>query len=151
VIIIKVNDVDYRKVKYVKEYDEVPAFKHAHEYDAGYDLYSIENKLILPFQTVLIKTNLRLQIPPGYQFKITGRSGMSRGGWLVHTGTIDSGYIGNIGVIIQNTKLWPRKIHEQQRIAQGIFSKITYMDPVICEQLEETERGEGGFGHTGKF
>lgn len=145
---IKPNIIE---VDYLREDTDIPPFKHAHEYDAGYDLYSIEDKWIWPGQTVLIKSNIRLQVPIGYQFKITGRSGMSKDGWHVYTGTVDSDYIGNIGIIIRNNKLWPRKIHKGQRVAQGILSKVTYMNLEEQEVLMETERGEGGFGHTGKF
>ena len=100
--------------------------------------------------TILIPTGIYIQLPDGYEAQIRPRSGLSLKQQLVATfGTIDTDYIGEIGVIINNTGKGERIIKPGDRIAQLVFAKVEKAKWNLVEELEETERGEGGFGSTG--
>jgi len=100
--------------------------------------------------TVLIPTGLFLEIPEGYEAQIRPRSGLSLKQNLVAIlGTIDSDYRGEIGVILYNTSKGERIIQPGDRIAQMVFAKVEKAELILTEEISETERGEGGFGHTG--
>jgi len=128
--------------------------EYAKEGDAGFDLYSVECKTLKPFETKVFKTGLKMEIPFGYEVQIRPTSGKSLKTHLRvanSPGTIDSGYRGEVGVIIQNTH--PKSniyISIGERLAQGVLKKvpITKIVEIDESELNETERGEGGFGHT---
>ncbi|WP_422661642.1 dUTP diphosphatase (plasmid) [Paenibacillus sp. EC2-1] len=137
-----------------------PAYKNNRPgVDAGYDLYSLEDKWLMPFQTHVLKTNSHIHIPKGLLGRVTSRSGHSKKGWLTHPGTIDHGYTGNIGVIMTNLSLFPRRIKAGTRIAQIIFMPFVApeMEEVdddhfycLVERLSGSSRGETGFGDSGE-
>lgn len=119
---------------------------------AGADLYAIEDCIIRSGNTVIIKTGLSVVIPDGYCGLVQGRSGLSvKDHYHVKTGTIDSDYRGEIGVIISNpcTSHMPLHIAKGDRIAQILFMPIEQAHFIEVEELDETERGSGGFGSTG--
>lgn len=140
------------KVAKVNELATMP--KYAKEGDAGFDLYSVDCKTLRPFETKVFKTGLKFEIPWGYEVQIRPTSGKSLNSHIrvANTpGTIDSGYRGEIGVIIQNTH--PRKninINIGERLAQGVLKKVPMAKIVEVDEgeLSQTERGEGGYGHT---
>lgn len=120
---------------------------------AGFDLHSCEDFTILPNQTVAISTGLAYEIPEGYELQIRPRSGMAhKSGIQVANspGTIDSDYRGVVKVLLYNSsdKNFPISIGD--RIAQGIITQYERAEFAVVEELSETERGEGGFGSTGK-
>lgn len=123
--------------------------------DAGYDLRALEGSgIILPFQTKIVKANVRAQIPKGYHLEIIGRSGLSSKGILVHRGTIDPGYTGIIGVIMTNLKLRPVRFKKGERIAQMIIAKhekpeLVELSEPEFEVASASDRGGKGFGHSG--
>lgn len=118
---------------------------------AGYDLYSSENSEIDPLKRALIKTNISIAIPDGYYGRIAPRSGLAyKNGIDVMAGVIDSDYRGDVGVILYNTGADVFQIKKGDRIAQLIIEKCHTVDWLETEDLSETERGEGGYGHTGK-
>lgn len=101
----------------------------------------------------LIPTGIRMAIPEGYEVQVRPRSGLA----LKHgismanaVGTIDSDYRGEIGVILINLSKDDYTIQPQERIGQLVLNKVEQMDFEIVASLDETTRGEGGFGHTGK-
>lgn len=105
---------------------------------------------INPGERVLIGTGLAFSIPEGYEMQIRDRSGLSlRRGLKVFNspGTIDSDYRGEVGIILWNTTRKPIEILRGERIAQAIISKVEKVEWELAN-LEETERGEGGFGST---
>ena len=111
---------------------------------------SIELK---PFDRVLIPTGLFMSIPEGYEGQIRGRSGLAlkHGISLANgIGTIDSDYRGEIKIILVNISTQSYFIDKGDRIAQLILSKYEKIEFDEVESLEETERSDGGFGHTGK-
>ena len=118
----------------------------------GMDLQAnIRNEIhIFGGATILIPTGIYIQLPDGYEAQVRPRSGLALKQQLVATfGTIDSDYIGEIGVIINNVGKGERVIKPGDRIAQLVFAKIEKCEWNVVEELEETERGESGFGSTG--
>ena len=122
---------------------------------AGIDLQAyIPSQIELkPFGRALIPTGLYISIPKGYEGQIRGRSGLAlkHGITLANgIGTIDSDYRGEIKVILINLGDKPFIVNNGDRIAQLVLSKYETIEFELVESLEETIRGQGGFGHTGK-
>lgn len=106
-----------------------------------------------PMRRILVPTGLYMEIPEGYEGQVRPRSGLAlkSGITVLNTpGTIDADYRGQVGVILINLSDKPFVINNGDRIAQLIIAKCEQMDAVQVEVLSETERGAGGFGHTGK-
>jgi len=118
---------------------------------AGYDLYSIEAGVIKPQKRCLIKTGIVLEIPSGYYGRIAPRSGLAfKNGIDVMAGVIDSDYRGEIGVILYNSDFSSDFVFGVgDKIAQIIFEKHYDFDIIETKELNETQRGIGGFGSTG--
>lgn len=121
----------------------------AHATDAGLDLYSPAKYRIPAFGRVKIDTGVHVQIPPNHVGYVKGRSSMIARGILAGEGTIDEGYTGSIGVILVNATPDVIDIDPYDRIAQLVVQPVKYPSVKIVESLEETERGDGGFGSTG--
>lgn len=127
--------------------------KYATEGSAGMDLYSNEDKIIIPpHSRRIIKTGIFIQLPEGYEAQIRPRSGLAHrhGITVLNTpGTIDSDYTGEIGVILYNSTLTPYFVTKGERIAQMVVSKYEKIEWENVLILENTKRGNGGFGSTG--
>jgi dUTP pyrophosphatase len=152
--------------------------RKAHESDAGFDLYAVEDTVIEPGETALIKTGLAVELPEGFEMQIRPRSGVTLKTKLrVQLGTVDCSYRGEVGVIVDNIEVIdecnkrafvPRGadgclienyvtptllntyiIRKGERVAQAVIAKLPAVE--ICEvgELGETLRGEGGFGSSG--
>lgn len=122
--------------------------RRAHREDAGFDLYSPRNA-VLCGGTARIKLGVCVEIPKGYVGFIMGRSSLNKKGVSCLTGVIDSGYTGEIAVIL-NTVGTLAMIKKGDRIAQLVVTKLADIDNVVAvDKLDDTERGDGGFGSTG--
>ncbi|MFP4005978.1 MAG: dUTP diphosphatase [Candidatus Hadarchaeia archaeon] len=133
----------------IKENAIIPSKQH--ENDVGYDIFSIEDDTLKSGDIKLIGTGLKMSLPKNLEAQIRPRSGLALSGVIVPNspGTIDPGYRGELKVILGNIGSEEIKIEKGDRIAQLIFSKIAH--PELSEgKVEETERGENGFGSTGK-
>ncbi len=133
--------------------NELPAYKTKNS--AGLDLRaSLEEFVILkPFQRKLISTGLFIELPQGYEAQIRPRSGLAlkQGVTVLNTpGTIDSDYRGEIGIILINLSNENFQINNGDRICQMIIAPYQQVDLVQVDVINNTERGAGGFGHTGK-
>lgn len=122
---------------------------------AGMDLRAnLDAPLTLaPLERRLIPTGLRIALPPGYEAQVRPRSGMALKhgiGVLNAPGTIDADYRGEISVILVNLSSEPFTIQDGDRIAQMIVARHERVEWTATESLDETERGTGGFGHTGR-
>lgn len=109
--------------------------------------------IIYPGGRALIPSGLHVAIPEGYEIQVRDRSGMAlRHGIMVTNGvgTIDSSYRGDVGVILTNTGTESFTVEQGDRIAQLVLQQVPKIEWVPVEALDKTERGEGGFGHTGK-
>lgn len=122
---------------------------------AGFDFHAIEDMEIATRQTVLVKTGLSMEIPEGYELQVRPRSGMSLKTKMRIAnapGTVDSDYRGEICIIMENMGMLgglPYDIKKGDRIAQGVICPV-FQATFIEDELNDTERGEGGFGSSGK-
>ena len=122
---------------------------------AGMDVRAHISKEIelQPLDRVLIPTGLKFGIPDGYEVQVRPRSGLALkyGITLLNTpGTIDSDYRGELKMIIANMSKDSYTINPGERIGQLVLNKVEQIEWEVVETLDETERGAGGFGHTGK-
>lgn len=129
--------------------------EYATEDSAGFDLRAdvSEPVKLRPFERKLVKTGLFLELPERYEAQIRPRSGLAlKSGITVLNapGTIDADYRGEIGVILINLSREEFTINKGDRIAQMVINSYQKVDFVEVEQLEDSPRGEGGFGSTGK-
>ncbi|MFT4297966.1 MAG: dUTP diphosphatase [Candidatus Woesearchaeota archaeon] len=138
------------KITKIKENAIIP--KYAKPGDAGVDLCSTENYNLKPGERCLVSTGIKIALPDGYEAQVRPRSGLAlkNGISIVNTpGTIDSCYRGELGVIVINHGQEEFKIEQGMRIAQMIINKVEQAEFQEVEELDKTERGEGGFGHSG--
>jgi len=138
------------KINKIKENAILPHY--AHEGDAGVDLYSAENYVLRPGQITLVSTGIKLAIPKGYEAQIRPKSGLALNHGISvcnSPGTIDSGYRGEIGVITINHSKEEFKIEKGTKIAQMVFNKIEKAEFEEVKDLDNTKRGQNGFGSTG--
>jgi dUTP pyrophosphatase len=134
---------------------DVPLPSYATEGSAGMDIYAaVETETIIPVgETALIPAGFSIELPPGYEGQVRPRSGLAikHGiGILNAPGTIDSDYRGEVKVILSNFGKQPFTIRRGDRIAQLVIASFNRVEWVEVEQLESTDRGAGGFGHTGQ-
>ena len=124
------------------------------EYAAGCDLYACleEPVTITPHETVLIKTGIALEVPVGYAGLIYARSGLASKRNLApanKVGVVDPDYRGEFMVALHNHSEEPAIVEPEERIAQLVITPFLTADFQLCDQLSDTQRGEGGFGSTG--
>ena len=128
--------------------------KYGSEYAAGFDLYScnLEEIEIEPQETILIKTGIAMEIPSGYAGFIYARSGLASKKGLApanKVGVVDSDYRGEVMVALHNHSKEKQIINPQERIAQMVIAPYVKVDFNEVDSLNDTIRGEGGFGSTG--
>ncbi len=119
---------------------------------SGFDIHAIHETVIEPGKWALVQTGLIFEIPKGYELQIRPRSGLAlkHGITVLNApGTVDSDYRGEVGVILVNMGNEPYIVRPGDRIAQGVIAPIVQAKFEIVGSLNETQRGEGGFGHTG--
>lgn len=142
-----------KNINYVSPY----ILEKGRESDSGYDLrlQSIKDKeanTIDSLETVLIHTGLYLELPDDIEVQVRPKSSLSSKGLLVHFGTEDSGYRGEVLVAMTNLNNGEVELEDNRKIAQIVFNKKTDVNLDKVEVIsKETDRGEGGFGSTGKF
>lgn len=142
-----------KKVKIVnKSNNPLPEYKTPGS--AGVDLRAnvTETTYVYPMKRALVPTGLYIALPRGYEAQVRPRSGLAinNGIFVLNTpGTIDSDYRGELKVILANLSDTTFKIEPGDRIAQLVISKYETAEFELVDELDETERGEGGFGHTG--
>ena len=122
---------------------------------AGMDVYSNEELELEPLSTTVVKTGLFVKIPEGYEIQVRPRSGLSAKSKLRianSPGTIDSDYLGEIGIIVDNTsQTFSYTVKKGERIAQLVLKKVEQIEWEEVEEFSETtERNVGGYGSTGK-
>lgn len=125
--------------------------KRAHDLDAGYDLFSREDAIISPNSGGVFDTGVHVAIPEGYVGFLKSKSGLNVRHSLQSEGVIDSGYTGSITVKLFNHGSEAVEIKKGQKISQLVLLPIITPELLLVDRLDETERGNGGFGSTGKF
>ena len=136
---------------YIKKLDKLARTPtRANESDAGYDLFSIEKAYLPAGQRKVVRTGISVAIPPGFYGRVAPRSGLAvKRGIDVLAGVIDSGYRGEIGVVLQNLSDYDFEFLQGERIAQLILEQCNTIGWVEVEKLEDSVRSDGGFGSTG--
>ena len=125
---------------------------YAHPSDAGMDVRSVEDLTIAPGKRALVHTGLVMLLPPKYEAQVRPRSGLAlkSGVTVLNTpGTIDSGYRGEVGVILANFGDADFPVKKGDKIAQIVIAPVTQPEIVETSEVDETDRGSGGFGSTG--
>lgn len=129
---------------------KVPAY--ATEFSAGVDLRTAEDVVLEPMERKRVWTGLRVAIPAGYEGQVRPRSGLAHRlglGMVNAPGTIDSDYRGEIGIVLINMGQERISLEAGERIAQLVVCPVLQARFQVVEALDDTERGEGGFGSTG--
>ena len=142
------------KITRLEDNADLPLPAYESEGSSGMDIraHVKDPVLVRPGEIKFLPTGLAISLPSGYEAQIRPRSGLAlhHGIGMVNSpGTIDSDYRGEIGIILINWGEEPFLIKRGDRIAQMIISKVYRADLVIVDDLDETSRGPGGFGHTG--
>ncbi len=147
---------DYRPL-----YDEAPRVKRlhpnatlptrAHDQDAGWDLHALEHDRLQPGETRMIRTGIAVAVPVGQVGDVRSRSSLASGNITVTNspGTIDPGYTGEVKVLLSNRTRRRFTIEPGDRIAQLVFTYTNTQPLQVVDELDASERGEGGFGSTG--
>lgn len=139
------------KLKIKKIHTEAILPNYAHNWDAGMDFYSIKEDIINPGERKGITTGIQMAIPESYVGLIWDKSGRAlNDGLKTMAGVIDSGYRGEIIIVILNTSNKPIEIKPGTKIAQMLIQKIEQPEIEEVASLDETLRGDGGFGSTGQ-
>ncbi|MBN1503177.1 dUTP diphosphatase [Candidatus Woesearchaeota archaeon] len=139
------------EVRVVKLIDWIEAPTYAHPGDAGLDIRAAQDLVIKPSDFNTVKTGLKMSVPEGYVGLIWDKSGYaSKHGIHVLAGVIDSGYRGEICVVLKNLGTTDFKVQKNMKIAQLLIQPIVTAKVKLVESLDETQRNEGGFGSTGK-
>lgn len=127
--------------------------KYQNDGDAGFDIHALGDVAIPANDVVLVKTGIAMEIPEGFELQIRPRSGMSLHYPVLvanSPGTVDSGYRGEIGVILRNLGSKEIRFPKGTRIAQGVLSAYAQAEFAEADTLAETARGADGFGSTGE-
>lgn len=139
-------------VKVKKLHTEAKIPSYANPGDAGFDFSSVEDFRLLPGKIAIVPTGLAFEIPEGYEVQVRSRSGLAakQGISVLNSpGTLDSGFRGEIKIILFNNS---RNIYEFKagdRIAQGVLNEVPKAVFIPIEELSSSVRGEGGFGSSG--
>jgi dUTP pyrophosphatase len=137
------------KVKRIHEDAKLPLYQH--KGDAGLDIFSSIDCVLEKGEVKLVSSGVKVAIPEGYVGLIWDKSGISLKGVHKLAGVVDSGYRGEVKVVMVNLGDEPFVIEKGMKIAQLLIQPINEVEVVEVEELEETSRGEEGFGSTGKY
>lgn len=125
--------------------------KYMKDGDACMDVRASQEVIIKPKQTVTIPLGFAVELPKGYELQVRNRSGLAKAGLIIPLGigTIDSGYRGEVHMMLYNTTTKSYTVKKYDRIGQIVVNKVPYMIIQQTHELSETERGTNGFGSTG--
>ena len=139
-------------VKVKKLHPEAIIPSYAHQGDSGFDLHALEETVLRPNETKLVRTGLVFEIPEGMEIQIRPKSGVSlKTPILIKNtpGTIDSSYRGEVKIIVHNMSDGLLTIMKNNKVAQGVLVEVPRARFVVVNEMNETTRGAGGFGSTG--
>ena len=143
--------LDNLEIKLLSEDAIIPV--RAHTTDSGMDLFSLEDYEVKPFTSKLIKTGVAINLPVNYEGSVRPKSGITtKTGLRVQYGTVEAGYTGELGVMVDNIKGHKEVIKKGQKIAQLVVNPVAYPKPLVVDEFTingDSERGENGFGSTG--
>ena len=139
-------------LRFKKVHPDAVLPSYAHPSDAGMDVRSVEDVTLAPGKRALVHTGLVMLLPPMYEAQVRPRSGLAlkSGVTVLNTpGTIDSGYRGEVGVILSNLGDSEFQVRKGDKVAQLVIAPVTQPQIVETTEVDETDRGAGGFGSTG--
>lgn len=140
------------EIQVVKIHEDAILPHYVHPGDAGMDVYSIEDVIIPPGETRLVRTGLIIAVPEQYEAQVRPKSGLALKHAVTLTnspGTIDSSYRGEVCVLLINHGRTPYHVQKHAKIAQLVICPVIRATLVEVESLDDTSRGDGGFGSTG--
>lgn len=139
-------------IKFQKILAETIIPHYAHPGDAGLDIFSAEETIIKAGEIKNIRTGVKMELPEGFIGLVWDKSGLAlKNGIKTMAGVIDTGYRGEIGIVLINLSGQDYKIEKGQKIAQMLIQKAEQVEIEETQKLSETKRGIGGFGSTGLF
>jgi dUTP pyrophosphatase len=144
-----------KPLKYEVMSDDAIEPSYNYPSDSGFDLYSTEEIVLTPFGRALVPTGLKFDIPDGSEIQVRPKSGLAikQGITVLNTpGTVDSGYNGEIQVIVFNTNPEPFTIQKGMKIAQAVLCPVVngnWVELIKVDSIEDKDRGDNGFGSTG--
>lgn len=130
--------------------DEGAKVSRAHEWDAGLDLYAMEEQWVPGECGVEFNTGVHLEIPNGFVGLVKSRSGLHMKQHITTDGVVDAGYTGAIRVKLTNHSIMAYKVKKGDKIAQLVIVPCLIPELELVDSLDETERGDNGFGSTGR-
>lgn len=122
----------------------------AHDTDAGLDLYAMSAQIVPAKESAKFDTGVHIELPPGTAGLLVSKSGLNTKHGITSTGLIDEGYTGSIQVKLYNHSGYDYRVEAGDKISQLVILPIIRPELELVESLEDTERGTGGFGSTGK-
>ena len=122
----------------------------AHECDAGLDLYANERVVVRPYDRAVISTGTHMAIPRGYVGLITSKSGLMGNKGLTCRGTIDPDFTGDIKAVVFNHTGTTYIVEKGDKVTQIVIIRCELPEPVLVDHLDDTERGDNGFGSSGR-
>lgn len=146
----KVQDHNYGSIQIVKTSAEAVLPTRAHPNDAGLDLYNLEDILLEPGSGKVAKTGIALALPVGHVGLVADRSSLGKRGIKTAGGVIDEGYRGEIHIVLWNISKESVHLKKGERIAQLLILPVATPAVLEVETLDETARGQKGFGSSGK-
>lgn len=129
------------------EFSTMPT--RAHEHDAGLDLYAAETAYIAPHTWVAVSTGTHAAVPRGFVGLLTSKSGLMAKHGITCRGTIDADFTGSIKAVLFNHSDKVFKVEQGQKVTQMVLFPIITPELELVDKLEETERGDNGFGSSG--
>ena len=139
-------------LRFKKIHPDATLPSYAHASDAGMDVRSVEDVTVPAMGRVLVHTGLVMLLPPMYEAQVRPRSGLAlkHGITVLNTpGTIDSGYRGEVGVILANFGDSDFQVKKGDKVAQIVVAPVVQAEIEAASEIDETDRGAGGFGSTG--
>jgi len=137
------------KVKRIQPDAKLPVYGHPG--DAGLDLFSVADRELAPGEVFAVPTGVRVAVPPGHVGLVWDKSGISLQSVHRLAGVIDAGYRGEVQVVMINLGGTPFAIRKGMKIAQMLVQPVTSVTVVESDALDDTSRGQGGFGSTGLY
>ena len=137
------------RVKRIHPEAKLPVYSHPS--DAGLDLFSVVDRELRPGEVFAVPTGIRVGIPAGHVGLVWDKSGMSLQGVHRLAGVVDSGYRGEVQVVMINLGAAPFAIRKGMKIAQMLVQPVAAVEVVEADSLDDTPRGQGGFGSTGLY
>ncbi|MBE0711207.1 MAG: dUTP diphosphatase [Candidatus Aminicenantes bacterium] len=137
------------RVKRIHPEAKLPVYGHPG--DAGVDLFSVVDRELAPGEVFAVPTGIQVAVPAGYVGLVWDKSGISLKGMHRLAGVVDSGYRGEVQVVMINLAAAPFSVRKGMKIAQMLVQPVAAVEVVESDSLDDTSRGQGGFGSTGLY